>query len=1113
MASCSRCGADLPDGARFCPSCGNPVEASSPIAEERRIVSVLFVDLVGFTERSDRADPEDVRRTLLPFHRRAKEDLERFGGTLDKFIGDAVLGVFGAPVAHEDDPVRAVRAALAILDSMEDLRRTDPHLQVRIAVNTGEAVVSFGTGPQAGEAVAGDVVNTASRMQALAPHGSVVIGETTLRAVRDRFDVEPLPPATVKGKSEPLEVWRVVAERQRAEPERTPFVGRERELASLADAFEDAARSGSCRIVAVLGDAGLGKSRLAGELARRLGDRARRLTGRCPPYGEGVTFAPIEETVRAIAGIGPQEDSAAAAERLEAIAARAEVRPADRRWLASTLDAVLAIGEGGERAIPAEEVARAWATLLADAASERPLFLVLEDVHWASSALVEVIAEAAALLESSPVLVLATARPDARGLFEGWGSDRARVSIVLLEPLGESETRELLAGVVPDAAAGDGAWATVVERSAGNPLYAIEFARMLGESGRSDADALETPTNVQAVIAARLDAIAPEVRALVHDASTLGEEVWPDALATVSERPIAEVRDGLLVLEGRGLLERRTSSIPGTGAYAFSHALIRDVAYGRLPRAARARRHLAAATWLEGAGGERADEWAESLARHYATAAELADAANETDVLERSRGPALRWLAAASDRAARMDPAAAFDLAERALALAPDEAPERLAPLWRSGHAGRRSGRLDAADVLARYEEGLRIARDADDDVAVGEWLIRAGVQLGAMGETDRSRAALAEAVEVLERHPPGRPLARAYAYRAEEELFAGDIADAAAFADRALELLGDPRDEIAVMALHLRGDARCSSGDVEGGIADLEEALRRSEENGGVSDIVSSRNYLAEWRWATEGPRAGLAEWESALELAERRGIHSQGMYTKGGALAALLDAGEWDRVLEWSEQLLAMPPGQLDTSVAVNAHVARTHVLLARGRRREVIGADALVELAERTQELHALAPALVAAAAIELADGAADRAAAWLERFEAVTTGVAPEYRAIELTRAVRLCLRAGRPDIAERMVAVADPRVPRDRLRLDVARAMLAELGGADTPAGAFAEVAARLRDSGDPFEEAMALLGQVRVSGDDAARERARELLGGLGVARVEDQGPLTTDSI
>src|ERR671925_367086 len=253
-----------------------------PQLEERRIVTILFVDLVGFTERSDRADPEDVRRTLIPFHARVKEDLERYGGTLDKFIGDAVMGVFGAPVAHEDDPVRAVRAGLRILESMEDLRRVDPELAVRVAVNTGEVIVAFGSGPQIGEAVAGDVVNTASRMQSLAPKGSVVVGEVTAGRLRGLFELEELPPAMVKGKAEPLRVWRVIGEGPGAAVPglaAPAFVGRRRELRLLEEAFEHVRGTSSGRIFTLLGEPGIGKSRLVQALGDRLEGSARWLTG------------------------------------------------------------------------------------------------------------------------------------------------------------------------------------------------------------------------------------------------------------------------------------------------------------------------------------------------------------------------------------------------------------------------------------------------------------------------------------------------------------------------------------------------------------------------------------------------------------------------------------------------------------------------------------------------------------------------------------------------------------------------------------------------------------------------------------------------------------------
>ena len=1098
MKTCSSCGSELAPLARFCPYCGTPADAPAP-THERRIVTILFVDLVGFTERSDNADPEDVRHALVPFHRLVRDELERFGGTLDKFIGDAVMGVFGAPVAHDDDPVRAVRAGLRILEAIRDLGGEDADLSVRIALNTGEAFVSFGTGPQIGEAVAGDVVNTASRMQGIAPRDALVIGPTTLDGLGGRFDVEALPPAIVKGKSEPLQVWRVLGERVGAAPERTPFVGRRDELASLERAFDEVAATGEARTVVVLGEPGVGKSRLAAELERSIGTRGTVVEGAAPPAGEQLAFAAIRDTVRALADLGPAEDDETFLGRLDALVARGDRAPDERRFVASTIaTAIGLVASTRDAAIPPAEVAEAWSSMLAAAAADGPLVLALHDLHRADPSFVQVVDATLELLRPHPILTVVTSRPELEEVGSALVEPRPDRTVLRLGPLDDDATLRLLGAVVLDEALSPAARRRVLERSGGNPLYAIEFGRMLADAGTADGDS-STPVSVQAVISARLDAIAPAARAVLLDASVVGEEVWAAACAAVGRRDLAEATEAIEELVRGGLMARRASSFPTHDAYAFSNALIREVAYSRLPRAVRAGAHLRAGRWLESAAGDRADEWAELLAQHHAAAAEFGASANETAVVEEARAPAVRWLLAAGDRAARIDPSAGFVLFQRALALSPPGSARREDVLWRVGITGRRSGMLDGTDVLASYEEGLELARARGAAEDVGSWLTRCGSQLAALGETDRAAAAFAEAIEVLESQPPGRPLALAYAFRAEEELFAGNTVEALELADRALALVGERMDEVAVMSLHIRGDGRCSTGDLEGGLEDLETALRLSQESGSSMDVITSRNYLAEWRSAVQGPSAGLAELEAALDLAERRSVSSQGAYTRASAIQLMFDAGDWDRALAWADELSSMPPERTDAVVLIMADVVRSRILLARGELDGVCDPGALVASAERVGELHALAPALVTAAQIAIAHGDVGAAGSSIERFERTTAGLAPEYRAADVVRAVRTATTAGRLDVAERLVAQTETRVPRDQIRLRAAAAIVAEARGDVGAADAYAEAADALLGYGDPYEEALARHAHARRTGDDASRKRAEELFGRLRV--------------
>jgi len=1098
--------------------CGGALAAETPTdrradarpSAERRVVTVLFVDLVGFTERSDRADPEDVRRTLVPFHSRVKEDLERFGGTLDKFIGDAVLGVFGAPVAHEDDPSRAVLAALRILESIDHLRRTvDPEIAVRIAVNTGEAVVAFGTGPQVGEAVAGDVVNTASRMQGLAPRDSVVIGEQTRRAVGDRFEVEELPPAMVKGKADPITVWRVIGERASGPGEdgsSAAFVGRTAELATLEGLLERTVANAAARLVVVVGEAGIGKSRLMSEFRRRTQDRARWLEGRCLPYGEAVTFAPVASIVRHVAGIGLQDESDQARAKVTALIEATAVDPSEGDWLLSRLTPILGLEAAVERAaIPSGETAQAWARVVraAQAGSERAVVVHVDDLYWAEPALLEVIPELASALADLPVLVVCTTRPDGSertGTSEGWPD----AETIVLQNLSLDESADLLTNLEGSVALSGSDREMLLARAGGNPLFALELARMLGErvdAAAADVRTSRLPDTVQAVIAARLDAIPSDLRATILDASVVGSSFWPGALAELAGRPSSEARTSIDALVRRGLVRRAAQSLfEDEPEFGFTHGLVGEVAYGRIPRGERARRHLAAGRWIERMSGDRADERSELLARHFAAAVELAEAAGESEVARAARSPAARFLLAAGERAARLDPSSAFELFERATAFADHGTVQRAMALTHSAHAGRRSGRLEGKDVLARYSQALAIYRQLGDWAGEGRTLVRVGSQLGAVGEFARSRETLAEAVAALEVHDPGPDLARAYAFQAEAHMFAGEVHESMELAGRALDLLAaDGHEEVVIMALHIRGDARCADGDLSG-LADLEEALRLAEATGGAADVVTSHDYLGEWRWLMEGPRAGLRHVEAALAVAERRGVRSSAAWTKAGALEMLLDAGEWDRAREWCEELIAQGPDRLDPTLMAVARTIRSHMALLQGRKDEADPPGELVALARQVEELHALAPALAVAAELAVAEEDATNAAAFVEEFDGVTRDAAPQYRESHLAGVARTCVRIGRDDLVRSMLTRSRGLVRRDRLNVLSATAVLDD--AVDTAAAAAGGWAA----FGSPYEEAMALLGLARcrqATGDASGAERdradAEALLRPLGV--------------
>ncbi|MFL5791373.1 MAG: ATP-binding protein [Actinomycetota bacterium] len=1081
MVTCPSCGAENPAAARFCMACG--ASLLPPSMQERRTVSILFADLVGFTERSDAADPEDVRRTLVPFHERAQEAIVRFGGTLDKFIGDAAMGVFGAPLEHEDDPERAVRAAFDLLEMSEGGH------PIRVAVNTGEAVVAMGTGPQVGEAVAGDVVNTTSRMQSAAPPGGVVVGELTWLAIRDRFEAEELEPFTAKGKSDPIRVWRVLGERTVA-PERptAPLVGRRRELDLLRDTVTRAREERCAQLVTVVAEPGIGKSRLLNELRAQLGDDVMWLQGACAPYGDANALAAMQMVVRDLVGLGAAEDAAKVEDALTALIERAEPAESERVWLRSRLS-TLAEGsrEDLERAIPLVEVAGAVARVLSAAAADRPVVVSIEDLHWSELVLREALSTIVDDADAA-IVVVCTARPQLFDADPGWGGGRGNSTTLRLLPLSDGETTTLVESLLSTAMPTEAERASILRNIGGNPLFAVEFVRMLVDRRISEAD---VPMSVQAVIGARLDSVTPELRTLLQDAAVVGARFWPDALVAIGDTTATDVRSALAELSRRGLVERSSDSwFPDEVEYAFGHALIREVAYARLPRMARSAKHAAVGVWLEQEVADRPDAFADALAHHFEQAVLLAEASGERAEADAWRARATASLFRAGEVALQIDPEGAFARLERALAVSDPAGPDYARCLAVSALAGRRSGKLSPEKVLQRHEQALELYRERGDRVSEARSHTSVAGQLMALARHDEASEHLRVAADLLAGEPDAeQELALVHAWMAEERMFAGLPGPAAQFAGMALE--GDGANEVtAIMALHIRGDSRIALGDPDG-IDDLQEALARSQALGSVSDVVTSFNYLADREWQVAGPAAAIELLDEASALSDRRGAFSQGSWTKVAALELLYELGRWDEALTRAEPLAN--DARLDESLLVAIDVWTGYIRLRRGKFSEDL--DELLVRARNAGELQVLAPALALAA-----EASADPANAIsaLEEWDAATVGHAAMYRSDVAPGVIRTALNAGAADLAAELVARCERVTMRDHIFVDTAAALVHDATG-DADAAAWADLEQRWRTYGNRYEQALAARTFGGLTGDDEAIARAADLLNDLGV--------------
>jgi class 3 adenylate cyclase len=885
------------------------------VRRERKVVTVLFADLVGFTSAAERLDPEDVEKILRPYHEQLRYELERWGGTVEKFIGDAVVAFFGAPVAGEDDPERAVRAALAIRDWIAE----EGKLQVRIAVNTGEALVNLAARPEAGEGMAaGDVVNTTARLQSAAPVNGILVGETTYRATADRIDYRDHPAVDAKGKGQPVPVWEVVHALARfgvdLTPEaRTPLVGRTRELDQLVDALARVREQGAPELVTLVGVPGIGKSRLVGEFFRSI-ERGGALTywrqGRSLPYGEGVSYWALAEMTKAQAGILETDDDDTVEAKLERTVN--QLIDEDAEWVLSHLRPLVGRGDA---AGSQEEAFAAWRRFFEALAEQHPLVLVFEDIQWADDGLLDFIEHLADWVTDVPMLILCTARRELLERRPGWGGGKVNAAAIALAPLTDEQTAQLIAALSERPLLDASAQSALLDRAGGNPLYAEQYVRMLAERGSAE----DLPETVQGIIAARLDSLPLEEKALLQHASVVGKVFWVGSLGA-SEQP-------LHALQQKEFVQRaRRSSVEGETEYAFKHLLVRDVAYGQIPRVERARKHVETAEWIEALG--RPEDHAETVAHHYGMALELARAAGEdVDELALRARKAFRD---AGDRAATLH---ALPAAERyyadAVALIGDDDPGRPEHLFRLGQM--RWLRSDqGADEIQEARDAFLASGDRER--AAEAALFLAQVEWRA-GRRDRVREHMDDANELVAGMPPSRIQAAVLCEASRYEMLADRSERALELGREALRLADElGLDEIRAKALINIGTVRAVAGDPES-LRDLQAGIELAQQINLIAEVIRGKNNV-EVRNALAGEftRARRLILE-VRELAQRYGYLNFIRVLDGASgITHPYVMGEWDLCLERANAFVRAVEEGSPHYYAANAYGRRGMISLAR-------------------------------------------------------------------------------------------------------------------------------------------------------------------------------------
>jgi class 3 adenylate cyclase/tetratricopeptide (TPR) repeat protein len=912
--ACPSCSAANKPGNKFCGECGTPLAAPGaasterpPTAEpaatsaaQRRVVTVLFADLVGFTTISQHRDAEDVRELLGQYFEAARAAVERHGGVVEKFIGDAVMAVWGTDTAHEDDAERAVRAALEVVESVAALgSRLDIDLAARAGVLTGEAAVTMGAEGQG--LVAGDMVNTASRLQSAADPGTVLVGPETYQASSDAISFEARGSVSVKGKDEPVEIWRairVVAERGgggrpgRPEP---PFVGRAEELRLIKDLLHVTGREQRPRLISVTGIGGIGKSRLAWEFQKYVDGLSEDVfwhQGRCPSYGEGVTFWALGEMVRMRAGIAETDDPDEARCKLSTML-EAQLRDTDERhWVEPRLRHLLGLDDAlpGDR----EELFSAWRTLFERIAERGVTVLVFEDLHWADSGLLDFIESILEWSRNSSILVLTLARPELLDRRPTWGARQRNFTAQHLDPLAAEPMTELVTGFVTGLPEDDAQ--RVVARAEGVPLYAVETIRMLADRGvltvsgncyavAADIGELDVPSSLHALIAARLDVLPAGDRDLLRDAAVLGTAFTIEALATIREERVDAVEPRLRDLVRKEFLVQDTDPrSPERGQYTFLQGLIREVAYGTLSKVDRRRKHLAVAKHLEALGD---DEVAGVVASHYVDALRSTPEGPEADELAAT---VRRTVSAAAWRALSLgSPDQALTYVQQALELTPEQ--DRAPLLELAGDAQLNAGQVESG--ISSLQEAVALYRTAGDYVGTARATALLSRPMTVADSWGEARAMLEQAVAEFSPGADDQVEAELRSRLAEVHRHIGNTRQALEAAEEALivaERVGT--DAALVDALSARASALFDVGRHREAVLLARGAVDIARKGGARQPRVHALMTLSVML-VEESPQETLETMLACAEAAREAGARMPELFSLTNALESAIDLG----------------------------------------------------------------------------------------------------------------------------------------------------------------------------------------------------------------------------